>query len=190
MKRFLLFCVVIPALIGCGSSAVVDFDQARDFSAYSTYEFYPSLKSGLHPLDEQRMMRALDSVLSVKGIERSIVPELLVNFYVEDYMTESNSSLGISIGGGSGNVGYGVSGGVPLGGGDIRQLVTLDVIDADEDVLIWQGVIGTRLREQSSPDRKEIRFQEVAVQLLEQFPPSTKGNKKNKSGNESVKPKG
>lgn len=170
MRPFYLLILLI-SLVSCGSSAVVDYDKSADFSTLESYDYYPGIQSGLNPFDTRRMMRAIDSVMEVRGLSKSINPDLLVNFYTEEYITESNTTIGVGIGGGSGNVGYGVSGGIPVGGNEIRQLVTIDVIDVRKDALIWQGVISANIKENASPDDKEVYFQQIISKLLKEYPP-------------------
>ena len=170
MRAFFLLILLI-SMASCGSSAVVDFDKTADFSSLDSYDYYPGIQSGLNPFDDRRMMRAIDSVMEVRGLRQSINPDLLINFYTEEYITESNTTIGIGIGGGSGNVGYGVSGGIPVGGNEIRQLVTLDLIDVRKDALIWQGVIVANIQENASPEDKECYFQQIISKLLKEYPP-------------------
>ena len=173
MRAFFLL-ILLVSMASCGSSAVVDYDKSADFSTLDSYDYYPGIQSGLTPFDDRRMMRAIDSVMESRGLRQSINPDLLVNFYTEEYLTESNTTIGIGIGGGSGNVGYGVSGGIPVGGNEIRQLVTIDVIDVKRDALIWQGVITANIKENASPEDKEIYFQQIISKLLKEYPPPEK----------------
>ena len=169
--RSLTLIIWAFCLISCGSAAVVDYDKAADFSQLDSYDYYPRIDSGLTEFDNRRLIRAIDSVLETKGMSQSIRPEFLINFYTEDYVTESNTTIGVGIGGGSGNVGYGVSGGIPVGGNQVRQLLTLDIIDVRKDALIWQGVIAADLKTNSSPEKKEVYYSETIVKLLADFPP-------------------
>lgn len=169
--RFFPYVIIALILCSCGSSAVVDYDKSAQFSALDSYDYYPGIQSGLNDFDNRRMMRAIDSVMESRGLNKSINPDLLVNFYTEEFVTESKTTIGVGIGGGNGNVGYGVSGGIPVGGNEIRQLVTIDVIDVRKDALIWQGVIIANIKENASPQDKEEYFHQVISRLLKQYPP-------------------
>ena len=55
MKKYLLLCILVPLLASCGATVAVDYDVSQDFTGYKTYDFYPSIDSGLSQLDEKRI---------------------------------------------------------------------------------------------------------------------------------------
>jgi Domain of unknown function (DUF4136) len=170
----ILLILLVPILFSCGAAVVVDYDSKTDFSQYTTYDFYPSIDSGLDDLENQRIMAALDSLMPLKGIRKEVSPQFYVNFYAREIVTASHNTLGIAIGGGGGNVGVGVSGGIPIGGNEIQQQLTLDFIDVQNDQLIWQGILEGRFKENSAPTQKEVYYQNAIQKILRQFPPSSK----------------
>lgn len=172
MKFLSILLVLI--LFSCGASVVVDYDSKTDFSKYSTFNFYPSIDSGLNDLDDQRIIVAIDSMMSKKGIRKEESPQFYINFYARENVTPSRNTIGIGIGGGGGNVGVGVSGGIPIGGHEIQQHLTLDLIDVQNDQLIWQGTLEGRFKENSSPSQKQAYYQSVIEKILQKFPPSAK----------------
>lgn len=175
MKLLVIFWTLI--LFSCGSAVVVDYDSKTDFSNYRTFNFFPSIDSGLNDLEHERIVLALDSILPLKGLQREEEPQLYVNFYVSERITPSRSTLGIGFGTGGGNVGVGISGGIPVGGNEIEQQLTVDLIDVRNDQLIWQGILNGRFKEMSSPDQKKAYYENSIAKLLKQFPPLSKKNK-------------
>ncbi|MCB0456942.1 MAG: DUF4136 domain-containing protein [Flavobacteriaceae bacterium] len=171
--KFILV-LIIPILISCGSTVAVDYEKGTDFSKYGSYNFYPSIDSGLSGLDNKRILNALDSLLQQKGFQKSENPQLAINFYAKEILTNSRNTLGIGIGGGGGNVGVGVSGGIPIGGREIEQQFTLDFIDTQNDALVWQGVAESRYKEKSTPQQKEIYYFSLLQKLLKKYPPTLK----------------
>ncbi len=169
-----LFFLLIPILVSCGSTVAVDFDDQTNFTSFSSYNFYPTIESGLNDLDDKRIMFAIDSLMAQKGFQKSENPQLLVNFFVKEILTSSRNTLGIGIGGGGGNVGIGVSGGIPIGGREIEQQFTLDLIDANNDALIWQGVLDGRYKEKSTPLQKERYYEAIIQKILKKYPPASK----------------
>lgn len=170
----LLLILLASVLVSCGTSVVVDYDSRTDFSKYATYDFYPSIDSGLNDLDDQRIIAAIDSLMPVKGIQKDESPQFYINFYAREVVTASRSTLGIGIGGGGGNVGVGVSGGIPIGGNEIEQQLTLDLIDVQNDQLIWQGIWQGRFKESSTPYQMENYYYYTLQKILNKFPPSLK----------------
>ena len=161
-------------LMSCGAVVGVDYDKATDFSQYTTYDFYPSIESGLNELDNKRIMTATDSILRSRGFTRSEAPQLLINFYASEYISNSRNTIGIGVGGGGSNVGVGVSGGIPIGGRVINQRLTVDLIDAENDDLLWQAVYEGELKEKASPEQKENYYANTMAKILKKYPPKTK----------------
>lgn len=162
-------------LASCGASVAVDYDKAINFSTYTTYNFYPNIKSGLNQLDDKRIMRVVDSVLQQKGFVKSEVPQLVVNFYAKETVSNSRNTLGIGIGGG-GSVGVGVSGGIPIGGRIVNQALTIDFVDASNDALIWQAIADGELKEKANPKQREAYYETVVSKVLKKYPPQQESN--------------
>lgn len=169
-----IFILLIPILVSCGSTVVVDYEKQTDFTQFETYNFYPTIDSGLNDLDDRRIMSSIDSVMVQKGLQKAENPQLLINFFVKELLTNSRNTLGIGIGGGGGNVGIGVSGGIPIGGREIEQQFTLDLIDANNDALIWQGILDSRYKEKSTPLQKERHYNAILHKILKKYPPALK----------------
>lgn len=172
MKYLVLF---LPWLfVSCGPMASVDFDPETNFSQYNSYDFYPSIDSGLSELDNKRIMGVLDSLMPLKGFQKSESPQILINFYAKEHLTNSRNTIGIGIGSGGGNVGVGVSGGIPIGGTEVEQQLTVDFIDVNADALIWQGILESRYKEKSTPKQMDVHYFDALQKLLRKYPPIKK----------------
>lgn len=165
------FLIVSLFLISCGATVAVDYDEQVDFSQYRTYNFFPSIDSGLSDLDNQRIVKITDSLMQLRGFSKSDRPQLYVNFYAREGISNSRSTLGIGVGGGGGNVGVGVSGGIPIGGRVVTQELTFDIVDVQDDGLIWQAVAEGEYKERSTPEQKEAYYTEIIQKILRKFPP-------------------
>jgi hypothetical protein len=170
MRYFLTFCII--ALSSCGSAVITDYDTSADFGGYTSYDFYPGIESGLGELDEKRVMKAIDSLLTERGMVKQVTPDLLVNFFVSEQLAPSRSTIGIGIGGGGRNMGVGVSGGIPIGGNTIEQRFTLDFVDRVNDRLVWQGVADSDLSERASAAEKEAYYYVLLKKILKKYPPA------------------
>lgn len=169
MRLFLLI-VLTTCLVSCGS-AVVDYDEGANFNAYSTYNYYPTIDSGLSELDNKRIIRAADSLLQLQGMTKSDRPQLYVNFYAKEIITNSRNTIGIGIGGGGRRGGVSVGGGIPIGGREVEQQFTLDFIDVMNDNLVWQGVLDARFKEKASPRQREMHYFKVLQKIVKKYPP-------------------
>ncbi|MDX1462650.1 MAG: DUF4136 domain-containing protein [Marinirhabdus sp.] len=166
---YLLFISAI--LVSCGASVGVDYDKAVDFSTYSTYNFYPTIQSGLSELDDRRIMRATDSLLQMRGFVKSDTPQLFVNFYAQESIGPSRNTIGIGVGSGGRNGGIGVSGGIPIGGRVVTQELTVDLIDVAKDDLVWQAIAEDEFKEKAGPQQKEAHYVAILKKIFAKYPP-------------------
>ena len=171
MKFLLIICLTV-LLISCGATVNYDYDQNTNFSEYKTYNYYPNIESGLNELDEKRIMYVTDSLLGLRGFTKSDSPQIFVNFFARESVSNSRNTIGIGIGGGGRNVGGGISGGIPIGGAQVNQQLTLDFIDTAKDDLVWQAVSDSKYKERASPQQKEAHYVSVLQKILKQYPPT------------------
>ncbi|NND63967.1 MAG: DUF4136 domain-containing protein [Flavobacteriaceae bacterium] len=158
----------------CGALVTTDYDLQTDFSEYNSYNFYPEIDSGLSDLDEKRIEKSIDSVLGLRGFQKSETPTFLINYFGEEQLNQSRNTIGIGVGSGGGNVGVGVSGGIPVGGYQIDQRLTIDFIDNEKDNLIWQAIVEAHYKEKSSPVQKDNFYFQILQKALKKFPPKKK----------------
>lgn len=169
--KFIYVFILGILVASCGASVAVDYDRQTDFSKYTSYNFYPTIESGLNELDDNRIKSIVDSLLQQKGFIKSENPQLYINFFARENVTNSRNTIGIGIGGGGGNVGVGVSGGIPIGGRVINQQLTMDFIDVEKDDLVWQAIAEGELKERSTPQQKEAYYLSVIQKILSKYPP-------------------
>lgn len=172
--KFLSLCFTAMLLVSCGAAVAIDYDEQIDFSQYQSYNYFPDIESGLNQLDDKRIMQATDSLLQRRGFVKSESPQLLINFFAKEYLSNSRNTIGIGIGSGGGNVGVGVSGGIPIGGKVINQSLTVDIVDATNDALIWQAVVEGEFKEKASPTQRETYYFNVLEKALKKYPPRSK----------------
>lgn len=171
MKPLLLFVIAL-IFFSCGPAVFIDYDDKQDFSEYTTYQFYPDIDSGLNQLDDKRIMKAIDSVLQQRGFTKTENSRFFINFYASESLERSRSTLGIGVGGGGRNGGVGVSGGIPIGGPVVNQVLTIDFVNAREDQgLAWQAVVEGELKEKATPQQKEAYYYKQISKALSKFPP-------------------
>lgn len=170
--KFVPFFLFFLILTSCNApQAVYDYDQQVNFSQYQTFDIYPDLLTGLSQLDEERLIKSARHQLQNKSLSHSANPDLYLNIYSEEYRQQSDSRLGIGVGGGSRNVGVGVSGGIPLGGPETYLRLTFDLIDAKTDALVWQAVVESSFDLNASPAERQRRFDQIVQKALANYPP-------------------
>lgn len=169
--KYLLILFASAILISCGTTVAYDYDASTDFSGYQTYNYYPNIKSNLSSLDNVRIIKATDSILIARGFVKSESPQILINFFISEYLTQSNTSIGFGVGTGGYNGGVGVSGGVPVGGDIVKQKITFDFIDNKEDKLIWQAIGNDDLKVKANSQQKDVYYFTVISKMLKGYPP-------------------
>ena len=170
MRARCLFLLIL--LVGCAPVRVhFDYDQSAVFGNYGSYNFAADLNTGLSELDENRLLLAVGSVLQGRGIRLSEDPDLVLNIYSHLYEDPRQSTVGIGMGGTGGNVGGGVSVGLPLNSGQLEREIIFEMRDARQGRPLWQAVSEDRFNEGASPEKREARFQAIATRVFEGFPP-------------------
>ena len=172
IKLFPLFILLV--ITSCASVNVnTDYDKSTTFSDYKTYAYY---KKGIDHVkisdfDKRRILTAIDSVMLSKNFTKSETPDMMINFYTD---AEKDVSINSYYAGYGYGWGYGWGWGYPYGGGtytstSIKGILTIDVINAKKNELIWQGIgSGTLGQNQQNKDEKIRNF---VSQILMSFPP-------------------
>ncbi|HEA28658.1 MAG TPA: DUF4136 domain-containing protein [Leeuwenhoekiella sp.] len=171
MKNTLLL-VLSLVLVSCGSMNVeYDYDEQANFDTFKTYNYIAEMESGLNQLDLNRLMKATDSILQSRGYTLSENPELLLDVSSDQYEQASSNTLGIGVGGGGGNVGVGVGGGIPIGGRELHQTITINLVNAQKDALIWQAVSDSNIKLKTNPQQRQAYFNKLMEKVFKKFPP-------------------
>jgi len=173
--KYVSVIIISIFLSACGATFTVDYDREKDFSEYTSYEFYNDIDSGLNQLEDNRIKAAIDKSFQERGFMKTDYCRFYVNFYASEYVSESRNTLGIGVGGGGGNVGVGVSGGIPIGGNVVNQRLTIDIVDASSgQSLAWQVIIEGEVKENATPEQWEAYYFAEIDKALTKFPPKEK----------------
>lgn len=169
--KYIGILLSILFLSSCGANKVnYDYDKVTDFSAYSTYNYFGDMETGLSQFDEKRLMEAMDITLKSKGLLFSEEPDILINVQSTLLRGQVNNSVGVGLGGG-GAIGGGVSVGIPIGRPSASRTLTIDLVDAKKDALLWQAVSESPFKEEDTPMVKEQKMQELIAKIFTKYPP-------------------
>jgi hypothetical protein len=177
MKAFTLLPLLALLLItSCSPVRVaIDYDRRANFGQYGTFAFYrPGIdEAQISDLDKKRILRAIESELQKKGLNKSESPDLLVSIFTKERERVEvwNNNFGWGWGWGWGWNPW-------WGGGNWGTTVTttpegtlyIDLIDAKSNELVWQGIGSARLI-LDDIDKKERRIQEIVSEIMAEFPP-------------------
>jgi len=175
MKTIKIFPIILLFILGsCDSIKVYsDYDKKVDFSQYKTYAFHKRGvdRAEISELDKKRILRAIDTELSKKGMTKSENPDLLVNIFTKEreQLDVNQFSMGWGYGWGYGWNPY-FWGGRTYVTSSTEGTLYIDLIDAKKKELVWQGEgVGYLTKNRSE---KEEQINEFVSKILAQYPPS------------------
>lgn len=158
-------------LLSCSSTKVVyDYDSQTNFTAYKTFNFFEDAGKGLNELDVKRVTNELTYKLKTKGMRLSETPDIYINFLSKESASERRNTIGVGIGGG-GNVGFGISGGIPIGSKKINQELIVDFVESKNNELVWQGIANSEIKERTSPEERLAHYKKIIIEILKGYPP-------------------
>jgi Domain of unknown function (DUF4136) len=179
--KFLRFLPALGLLLifsSCTTVRVVtDYDKETNFGNYSNFAFYrPGIdQAKISDLDKKRILRAIDSELSAKGMNKSEKADILVSIFTKERerINVYNNSFGYGWGWNpwyyGGYYGNSVS-------STTEGSLYIDFIDAKTNELVWQGVGTARLITSGNIDKKEERIREIVREIVAKYPPGSTTN--------------
>jgi hypothetical protein len=175
IKPLLLILVILFS--SCSAvNVAVDYDSKVDFKKYKTFAFYKTGidKAKISDLDKKRILRAIESELSLLGLVKSENPDMLVSIF-----TKSREKVDVNQ---NNNFGYGFGWGwnpwMWNGMNNNSMIISqytegtlfIDFIDKQKKELVWQGV-GTGALKIQNLEKKEARVKEFVKEIVSKFPP-------------------
>ncbi|MCK5442768.1 MAG: DUF4136 domain-containing protein [Maribacter sp.] len=183
MKTLVLPALILLFLGSCTSVRVLsDYDKEANFDGYTSYAFYKTGidKAHISDLDKKRILKAIDAEMSSRGMTKSQNPDILISIF-----TKEREQVDVYTNYWGGRYGWGWSpwywGPGYHGNGTSVSTRTqgslyIDLIDAENKELVWQGKgIGT-LSNTKNIAKKEERIREFVTEILQQYPPGIASN--------------
>lgn len=172
----LLFTLFL--FISCYSIRVYsDFDRGVDFSTYETFAYFkPEIdKVDISDLDKRRILKALDTQMSLKGLSKSETPDILIGFTTkakEQIYVNNWNNFGWGWGWGWGFNPWFWGGGPGFSNVTTRTEGTLyvNIIDATTKQLVWQGKGKGGISEYTR--NRDQRIATFVEEIVENYPPA------------------
>lgn len=171
MKRIMYIPMLFTSLflVSCaGIQVASDYDREVDFATYKSYAFYKEGvdRAPISDLDKKRILRAIETNLSSKGMTLSQNPDVLVNIFTKERENVNVHNYGPQWGWGWGPYWGGASYNVST---NTEGTLYIEIIDAHKKELIWQGKgIGYIPRNMEAKDKRIVEF---VNEILEKYPP-------------------
>jgi hypothetical protein len=174
MKSHLLVVVLsvtISVSTGLAQKVTEDWDHDVDFANYQTYMFHKGTPVP-NPLMDQRVISAIESELSAKGIEKvESNPDMYVTYHSStkqdtQYVTDNFG------------YGYGLRWGGGMGTSTTRSYsytkgtIVVDLWDATKKQLIWRGSATDTVSDK--PEKNSKKIHKAMEKLFKKYPPKGK----------------
>jgi hypothetical protein len=173
-------CFFLLFTLACDLKTTVDYDRTADFSAVKTYAWAGREHPEINDLDHRRVISAVDSQLSQKGLQ---LVESNPDVYVT-YFTDDDEQVVVD----TTHTGYGYGpdmywdpywgGGMGMGSSTSRVhtytkgTLVVDLYSADEKQLVWRGAVTATVSE--DPKKVEKQINKGVAKLFEKYPPAEK----------------
>ncbi|GGI58313.1 DUF4136 domain-containing protein [Winogradskyella haliclonae] len=168
--RLLRFLSILFLFTSCGAFVDYDYEKDTDFTQYKTYNYFTDMKSGFNQLDEKRLVRAIDDKLKAMGFEKSETPSFNIDIQSGEIDANSNSAVGVGIGGTGRNVGGGVSIGIPVGQNRVMREISIEFVDDSKNGVFWQAIT-TMSNIGNTPEKREESFMKLIEKVFSKYPP-------------------
>lgn len=170
--KLLKIILLLLFVSSCSSIKVnYDYEKGTNFKKYKTYNYYSDLETGMSELDSKRLLAAMDVKLQSKGFLLSETPDFFINIQSSEYQNVQSSTVGVGLGGTSGNVGGGLSIGIPVGQSNINRRIIIDFIDENGNGLFWQAISESSYNPKALPEKREAILNAIVEKMLLQYPP-------------------
>ncbi len=183
LKMISLSVLGIVFLASCNSVKVLaDYDREADFDSYKSYAFYKTGidKAQISDLDKKRILKAIETEMSSRGFVKSQEPDILVSIFTrerEQVDVYAGGPWGWGWGWGWGYYGYwgpgywGPGYYAPYVSTRVEGSLYIDLIDAKNKELVWQGKGVGNLTNSKKIEKKEQQIREFVSQILGEYPP-------------------
>jgi hypothetical protein len=174
MKKYIF--ILLAASLGLASCSPFqvrsDYAQSANFSSYKTYKLrIDDLK--INDIDKDRVLNELSKQLQAKGLQSGENPDLIINVKANHKkITEINSSSPYGMYGWGGPFGWGVGMNRTWTSNYNEGAVIVDMIDAQTQKLVWQG-IGSGISV-DRPKTKEKQIPQIMEEIMANYPPEMK----------------
>ncbi|MBU0680861.1 MAG: DUF4136 domain-containing protein [Proteobacteria bacterium] len=185
MGRFLrgsLGLLVVLLIHGCANHVSVDYDRAINFREYKTYVLLAKSEKSTEdtrlnsPFIDKRIATALENELKIKGFDLNPGnPDLHVRYQINLKQEVASDTSGVSmmLGSGMGRTGFGMGFNVPHNDVESYEkcMLTIDVIAAKTEQVIWRGTSMRRISETYTATELDTFFKGFVKEILVKFPP-------------------
>lgn len=173
-----ILLILIQTQLFAQVKTTYDYDGSVDFSQYKTFKFTEDASNyEMQELNRKRMLDAIRNELISKGLSESDKADVFVNFYINAHQ-EQRQTANTNYYGAGGRYAYRWGAGFSTTTIDVESYIAgtvfIDLIDAGENNLVWQGRGDGTYDENISPEKREKRINKGVAKIFKNYPPKTK----------------
>ena len=180
--RLIILSFFYLFVTACTSMANIDYDRSINFKSLTTY----SIQSKPVRVDDdtrintpfmqERIISAIESSLAQKGLSKTDKSaSLIVKYHLEvkRSLETEDSSVAIGFGTSSHHTSLGMGFVFPVGETySIDNLIlTIDMISANTNKLVWRGSLGYGLPSGATPETYTRMANDLVAEILKEYPP-------------------
>ncbi len=171
--RYVLILLISCCCLGCQSVYLRhDYDESYNFDSLVTYNYDFGLDQVLSEFDKRRFVKYSDSLLSLRGLSKSESPDVWLQTNTIISTSDSPTRLGVGVGSAGGNVGVSVGTGIPVGREREQWELTLAIIDAKTNTVVWEAYTESSRSLQSTPEKRTTHIKKLVGKLYSKYPPN------------------
>lgn len=174
MKRLVILGIAVATLgtvVSCSPFNIrSDYASTANFNSYKTYKLrIDDLQ--LNDIDKDRVLNEISKQLQQKGLSVGDTPDLIVNISAKHKkITDVQSRNPYGMWGNPWGFGFGF--GHTWTSNYNEGSLTIDLVDAKTQKLVWQG-IGSGISV-DSPKRKQKQIPQIVAEIMQNYPPIKK----------------
>jgi hypothetical protein len=157
--------------MSCTSSKVLtDYDATTDFTKFKSFDFYEDTGEGLNEFDVKRISSAIQKELEIAGLKQNSKPDFFIYFDAIILENINNNTIGVGLGGGGRNGGFGISGAIPIGSKKINEEIRIRFIDTSKNQLFWEASLIASIKEKRTPEERKLHLREIIKKIIGKYP--------------------
>ena len=183
MRRMLsiaMAAVLLAPALAAAQKVSYDYEKTANFAGFKTFALKEGTPVG-QPLIDQRIIAAIESELTAKGLTKNETnPDIVVVYHIAFDKQKDISTFSSGYGGGYGPYGYGWGGG--WAGGSTQTTVrdiligtlVIDMADAKKKQMVWRGMATKQVDAQTKPEKRDKNIANAMKKIFKNYPPKVK----------------
>lgn len=179
MKKISILILAITAFACQTIKVSYDYDRQADLNGYKTYKLSDETNNlKIQQLDRDRIIKAVENEMAVKGFSKSQSPDIIVDINVasEEKQTATATTTGSYYGSRYRGWNYGSGFSTTQINYDkyVEGSLVITFVDSKKEQIVWQGSGTKTLVENASAEKRDENINNAVQKILNNYPPVKK----------------